>query len=148
MIPNIEHYLPAILTAVLWGISYGSCEYALKTIDKKLFFFITGIITATFWSIYYFSTTVLHRSSFQFEIKGIFWLLFSISCGLMGNFFCIKAIEQMGSVKASIIEITYPFFCAVFIMICSRSFSLNFMQILFMILVFFGSAGFIWYDKK
>lgn len=145
----MKYYLPAILTAIFWGVSYGSCEYALKTIDKKLFFFFTGIGTAVFWSIYFFGTTNLQdKSTYTLDIRGFLWLLSSMACGLLGNFFCIKAIQQMGSVKASVIEITYPIFCAIFVMLCSRSFSLNIIQIFCMIVVLLGSAGFMWYDKK
>jgi drug/metabolite transporter (DMT)-like permease len=143
----MKHYLPAILTAIFWGVSYASGEYSLKTIDKKFFFLITGITTAVFWSSYFF-VSKSPTDTYNTDPKGLCWLIFSIFCGLLGNFFCIKAIQQMGSVKASVIEITYPIFCALFIMLCNRSFSLNLIQVFCMVVVLLGSAGFMWYDQK
>lgn len=143
----MKEYLPALLTAMFWGFSYASCEYTLKTIDKKLFFFITGISTAIFWSVYFVIAKNSEKNQ-SIDSVSFLWLIFSICCGLLGNFFCIKAIQQMGSVKASVIEITYPIFCALFIMVCNRTYSLSLIQILCMVIVIIGSAGFMLSDKK
>ena len=140
----MKQYIPAILTALFWGISYGSCEQALKSVDKKLFLFLTGIGTALFWSSYY----LVGKSENKIDLTGTFWFLLSISAALLGNFYCLKAIQEMGSVRASVIEISYPIFCALFIMLVQMKITMNIQQIICMFIVIFGSAGFIWFGKS
>lgn len=140
----MKQYIPAILTALFWGISYGSCEQALKSVDKKLFLFLTGIGTALFWSSYY----LIGKSENKIDLTGTFWFLLSISTALLGNFYCLKAIQEMGSVRASVIEISYPIFCALFIMLVQMKITMNIQQIICMFIVIFGSAGFVWFGKS
>ena len=33
----MKDYIPAILVALFWGVSYGACEQSLKSVDKKIF---------------------------------------------------------------------------------------------------------------
>lgn len=143
---NVKPFLPAILAAICWGISYAACEYAIKDIDKKVYFLITGICTALFWFAYYFIPS--NTTQNNINTNSIFWLFCSVSLGLLGNYFNVKAIESLGSIKSSAIEITYPIFCALFIMFFSRVVNISLYQFLFMLIIIVGSAGFMMYDKK
>ncbi len=140
----MKDYIPAILVALFWGVSYGACEQSLKSVDKKIFLLITGIVTGVFWTSYYF----IGKSENKIDSTGLFWLLVSAIAALLGNYYCLKAIEQMGSVKASVIEISYPIFCALFIMLVQMKITMNIQQIICMFIVIFGSAGFMWFGRN
>ena len=142
----MNKFIFAILTAIFWGISYAACEYAIKNIDKRLFFLCTGICTALFWVVY-FMYTYDHNNNFKFTHSSLLWLIVSVSAGLFGNYFCIRAIQDMGAVKASAIEITYPIFCMLFMSICSLKMTLNIQQMICMLIVILGSAAFMLFDK-
>lgn len=138
------NFLPALLTALFWGIAYGSCEQALKGMDKRVFLLLSSLSMAVFWFVFYF----IGKESIKVNYNSFFWLLVNIVSHLLGSYFCLKAIHEMGAVRASVIEVSYPIFCSLFIMTVTLKSTINPQQFFCMLLVILGSSMFIWFGKN
>ena len=102
-------WIPAILTAFLWGVSYTALEQVIKYIDKTTYIFLSSFL---FLGVYGFLSwnhvsndliTLSHKSSV------IFWVLLASVSSILGNYLALLAIEHSNASLAAALEISYPF---------------------------------------
>lgn len=103
-------FISALLTAVAWGICYVCAEQLLKSIDKTVYLAISHAVNCSFWIC-----CLLSRSDLKFQLYACrWWLLAAIVSSILGNYLSIKAIELKNATYASVVEISYPIWCALF----------------------------------
>jgi drug/metabolite transporter (DMT)-like permease len=114
--------------SIIWGLQYAVSEQILKVIPTVAFTVIYGIGLATAYLLYF-----LHnRDHFQLDSfqalsdpKTALHFLLVIVLGCLGTLLIFSAIHGGNAVKASIVEITYPFFIAVFTTWVYKEHSMN-----------------------
>ena len=109
-------YIPAILTAILWGICYTSIEPVVRHIDKTTYIIISASV-----SLFIYGIWSLYNQNLTRDINYISenprcatFLFIAIVSGVIANFIALKAIESSGASLAAALEISYPFWCMLF----------------------------------
>lgn len=109
-------YIPAIVTAILWGICYTSIEPVVRNIDKTTYITISASITLLIYGIWswnnqHFTRDINYLSE---NPKYATYCAIAIVSGVIANFIALKAIESSGASLAAALEISYPFWCMLF----------------------------------
>ncbi|OGJ10135.1 hypothetical protein A2456_01560 [Candidatus Nomurabacteria bacterium RIFOXYC2_FULL_36_19] len=107
-------FLYAIGAAITWGLVYTIDQKILYNTPPITLLFFNSIITAVVILPFLFFD---HSSLKALLISGksnLTLVILSILLALLANFFIFSAIKNMGASSASIIEISYPFFCYIF----------------------------------
>jgi drug/metabolite transporter (DMT)-like permease len=110
-------FLCALGAAVFWGLQYAASEQILKVIPTATFTVLYSIGLAAAYLIYFTITrTPLQLDSFQsaLDFKVVIHFLLVVLLGCVGTLLIFSAIQQGNATKASIVEITYPLFVALF----------------------------------
>lgn len=120
--------LLAFGAAVLWGVSYAASGRVIQRgLDPVSFFFCYAVFTALV------TGTLLLAKGEILEvpraIRGLggdwVWLLVSLSAAAVGGLLIYVAIGEKNATLASLIEISYPFFVALFAWIFFRETQFN-----------------------
>jgi len=107
----------ACAAALIWGISYAASGRLLQRgVSPATLFFLDLLFGLTAMTIYL--TVARKWSAALGEIRGLGgdlkWLAVAVVAATAGNFLIFLAIEGKSATLASLIEITYPFFVALF----------------------------------
>lgn len=104
----------ALLTAVAWGLCYTSAEQVIKHVDKSVYYVISYIAGLSFWLVWLTSQTDRSKISLD-SVKICYpWLILSIVSSIGGSYLSIQAIQMKNATWASVVEISYPLWCALF----------------------------------
>lgn len=128
----------AVLASVTWGAVYTIDQKILTSMSPILWLAISSIVTA----VIMFPVVFFNKGEVDSIIhSGRNNLLLILSAQILiavANFFIFSSIKNLGAATASLFEITYPFFVAVFsLLIFGGSFNAYF--IFGSILIFLGS---------
>ena len=134
-------YIPALLTAFCWALSYSCAEVALKSVDRKMYLALSGITNCIFWMIW----LLVGKAKIQcdFNPNSIFWMTLAFSASIAGNYLCVNAIQSKSATHASIIETSYPLFCILFAFLATGQFQLSLISSLGAIIVVIGMVVFV-----
>lgn len=110
----ISWYIWAFGAAILWGVHYNLVGKALTTISPITVYFIPSIILIATLPLYY-KTLIndyhsLMSADSSVKISTVVLMFTSVAASLMAY----KAIHYSNATIASLIEITYPVFVALF----------------------------------
>jgi drug/metabolite transporter (DMT)-like permease len=118
----------AMAAAVLWGVSYAACGRTIERgMSPLVFFFLYtafGALAAGLWLV---STGELGTVAREVRALGTdrVWLAVSIISSAIGALVIYMAIGEKNATLASLIEISYPFFVAVFAWLFFRDTQIN-----------------------
>ena len=139
-------YLTAIAAAVVWGVHYPLVDYALKRVSIVTVLLLTAL------------PIVLLLPLYQQTLKNDFgvwqalpWserlpILAITLTSLSGAVLLYVSISGKNATLASLIEISYPVFVAVFAYLLFREMHLNASVLLGAALVFSGVALIVWHN--
>jgi drug/metabolite transporter (DMT)-like permease len=141
MFDNYLWFMYALGAAILWGLQYATIEQLLKTIPTPL---LTLVYTVALALVYLFAFAwfrpELGLSRFKDYLTArnlwLFGLVVLVGCA--STLLIFAAIAQGTATKASIIEITYPFFVALFAIFLYREGSFDWQIIIGGLLILFG----------
>jgi drug/metabolite transporter (DMT)-like permease len=132
----------ALGAAVMWGLQYATSEQLLKTIPTT-FLTVTYTVAQAFIYIIIFgflSPKLGNLSNFTDYLSGknlyLFALVVALGCG--STLLIFAAISEGTATKASFIEISYPFFVAIFATWIYREGNVDAKTLLGGILIFLG----------
>jgi drug/metabolite transporter (DMT)-like permease len=116
MFQNYLWFFYALGAAIVWGIQYATIEQLAKLLPVPL---LTLLMTSGYVLIYLFVFPLfrvnLHFDKFSFwDFKTLFYLGVVVLSGCASNLLINSAIATESATKASLIEISYPFFVALF----------------------------------
>jgi drug/metabolite transporter (DMT)-like permease len=116
MLQNYLWFVYALGAAVVWGIQYATVEQLAKLLPVPL---LTLLMTSGYVLVYFVAFPLfqvkLHIDKFHFwDIKTLFYLGIVVLSGCASNLLINAAIATESATKASLIEISYPFFVALF----------------------------------
>ena len=140
--------LMALLTAVAWGMFYTCAGQVIKHVDKSIYLSIIGASNLLFWLGLFFVNQTKSKFSFDSIQNVKLWLLGAVVACICGNYLSLKAIEYKNATYASVVEISYPIFCALFGLILLGQNNLTLKSFLGMLLVLIGTVIFILGEKS
>lgn len=136
----------ALSASILWGIGYAASEKVLKYSDGGIspaFLIITiELITLPIYFIVCIYFNQLREGiSTLFSSPFIFWLVFvKALCIVGGNLLIYYSIIEKNATLATMIEISYPFFVAVFAFLFFKDMQLTWWTAVGGLLIFSGIA--------
>lgn len=136
----------ALLTAVAWGFCYVCAEQALKHIDKSFYLSLSASVNFCFWIGWYTIHKIQGKITNDFE-SAKWWLLGGIVASIAGNYLSVRAIELKNATYASVVEISYPIWCALFTIMLINNNPLTWKSAIGMGLVMVGVLIFILGEK-
>lgn len=107
-------FLYATLAAVTWGLVYAFDQGVLKGASPLWFLFVSSVITAVLLLPVVFFDRSLLGSLSGISMRVWFFVVASVVLAALANFFIFSSIKLIGSSRASVIEIAYPFFVVIF----------------------------------
>lgn len=137
-------FLPGLLTAICWGISYALIEKMMINVDKKIF-----LLTYSFFSFLVYLSYNLYTgiSLPKLDVCNLNYFILAVITMMLGTFLSMKAIESSSATSAAILELTYPIWCILVLMIFFGHNYLNYKAIFGMALVFIGTFIFLINEK-
>jgi hypothetical protein len=138
-------YLPGLLTAICWGISYSLIEKISNNVDKKIFLLTYSFISFIIYAIYNSSSGLNYP---KLDFYNFNYFIFAIITMILGTFMSMKAIESSGATSAAVLEITYPIWCMLIMTFVFGQYAINFKALMGIILVFIGTFIFLIYENS
>ena len=139
-------YIFAILAAFLWGIVYTVDQKLLERFSPVSLLFLSSI----FWVIVLGGYIWYNKEIISLDLrkdKLVLATMFLSFCLTFLASYCIYvAIQKLGSSRASVFEIMYPFFVIIFSFFFFKDSHINLPFILGSLLLFFGSYIIIRYS--
>lgn len=108
----------AIGAAITWGIVYTFDQKILTKASPLTLLFLGSIITAIITFPIVLSNWGSIKPIIASNSKQILYLIILTQIlGTLANFFIFSSIQRLGAPLASVFEIAYPFFVAIFTMV-------------------------------
>lgn len=131
--------ISAIAAAATWGFVYAVDQKILTKLSVIELLFINSFFTALVLLPIMLIRSFEIRQIFQTDKRSLEFIILSLFFTLLANLLIYIAIQQIGSSKAAIFEIAYPFFVIIFSIFMFQA-QINAYFILGTILLFAGSA--------
>jgi drug/metabolite transporter (DMT)-like permease len=132
-------YFYAIAAAVVWGLVYAMDQKVLDKVSPHALMFVNSIFSL----LYLVPFLLFHKSEWKtlenLDRGNIKFFATTLLCTLIANILIYLAIKELGSSRAAIFEIAYPFFVILFGVVLFRE-HLNAYFIFGSILLFLGAA--------
>jgi drug/metabolite transporter (DMT)-like permease len=133
----------ALAAAIVWGISYAASGRVIERgITPLVFFFLYTLFGAA--AAAGALTLTGKTGTLLSEVRGLgtdwIWLVVAVVSSAAGGLLIYMAIGEKNATLASLIEISYPFFVAVFAWLFFRETQFNWPTILGGILILAGVA--------
>lgn len=132
-------YFYAIAAAVVWGLVYAMDQKVLDKVSPHALLFVNSIFSL----LYLVPFLLFHKNEWKtlenLDRGNIKFFAITLLCTLIANILIYLAIKELGSSRAAIFEIAYPFFVILFGVVLFRE-HINAYFIFGSILLFFGAA--------
>jgi drug/metabolite transporter (DMT)-like permease len=133
-------FLLAITASLCWGTCYAITEIALKHYTPAFILATQGVICSTLFIIITFLSGDIHKNISEVKNLNTVWCLLIPAVAIaIGNLAITHAIGQKNATLASIIEISYPIFTALFAFLLTRQMQLNFAAALGAVMIASGA---------
>jgi drug/metabolite transporter (DMT)-like permease len=134
---TMPFWVPAILTAFLWGVSYTATGEVIKHISKTTYMFLSSMMFIITYSILSYKHWSVDLATLSEKPNVLGWFLLASITSVVANYLALVAIECCNASMAAALEISYPFWCMVFAwLLFGSAFSLQ--AIVGSIIVFLG----------
>lgn len=143
---SVPWYVTAILAALVWGVHYPLVDYALRRVSILTVLLLTAVPILLALPLYQ-QTLKNDLAAWQ----GLPWserlpILAIMLTSLLGAVLLYLSIAGKNATLASLIEISYPVFVALFAYLLFRELHLNASVLIGAALVFSGVALIIWHN--
>lgn len=138
-------YLAALAAAVVWGLHYPLVAHALRHLSAVgvLLLTIVGVVGLSLINLKTVGQDLAVLRGLNARERGMIMLLPLTS--LLGSWLLYVSIGQKNATLASLIEISYPVFVALFAYVLFRETTLDALTLLGAALVFAGVGLIIWH---
>lgn len=137
---HLPWYIPAIAAAVVWGVHYPLIEHALRRVSLPTVVLLTALPMALVALAFPARLAADWRAVAVLPVSER-WLIGLIALtSLAGTVLLYLAVRGRNATLASLIEISYPAFVAVFAWLLFRDWHLNSGVLLGAVLVFAGTT--------
>lgn len=133
-------YLPALITAIMWGICYTSTSQIVKNISIKLYI----VISCMFTSILFIALILLDNKKQSFDYNSIGWVITSCVTSCIATYMSISAVKECGASTAAFIEVSYPMWIILFSSLIGVNSGITINTLVGGILICIGTSIIIW----
>jgi drug/metabolite transporter (DMT)-like permease len=133
-------YLPAILAALVWGLHYPLIENALRHVSLTTVVLLTAAPMALLALVFPARLAADWRAIMALPTGGRLLIAAIALTSLAGTVLLYLAVRGRNATLASLIEISYPAFVAIFAWLLFREWQLNAGVLVGAALVFVGTA--------
>jgi drug/metabolite transporter (DMT)-like permease len=131
----------ALAAAIIWGVNYAVSGRLLERgMSPQTLFFIDMVFGAVAMGLF-LTLSGRWQSSLQ-EIRAIrpdlAWLIVAVAAATTAGLLIFMSIEAKNATVASLIEVTYPLFTALFAWLLFRQTTMNLSTIVGALLIFVG----------
>lgn len=137
---HVPWYIPAIAAAVVWGLHYPLVEHALRRVSLPTVVLLTALPMALVAMAFPARLAADWRTVMALPAGERLLIAVIALTSLAGTVLLYLAVRSRNATLASLIEISYPAFVAVFAWLLFREWQLNTGVLLGAVLVFTGSA--------
>lgn len=131
-------YIYAVTAAITWGFVYAIDQKILAKVSATNLLIIHSVFTLLILlPLWFFHSS--GAKTFSLDKSSAWFIAFSLVFTLIANLLIYLAIQHLGSSKAAIFEIAYPFFVVIFSLIMFKM-QVNGYFVLGSLLLFIGSA--------
>ena len=113
-------YLYSLAAAVTWGLVYAFDERILTDLSPVTLLFVDAILTLVVIVPIFFLQDHHMREIASVPHRDWIFIIISLVLGVLANFLIYSGIKNVGADLASMIEIAYPLFVALFCFIIFR----------------------------
>jgi drug/metabolite transporter (DMT)-like permease len=107
-------YLYPFLASITWGMIYSLDQRILQRVSPALVIFInTGIVMVAFLPVVLFEKETMTQL-LRVDKRSLFIIFVTAMLSIAANWFILKGIKDLDASMASMIEISYPIFVAIF----------------------------------
>lgn len=143
---TLPWYVTAVAAALIWGVHYPLVDFALKRISIVSVLLLTAVPIVLLAPLY--QQTLKHDLVVW---QGLSWsarlpILSIMLTSLLGAVLLYLSIASKNATLASLIEISYPVFVALFAYLLFRELHVNLPVLIGAALVFSGVALIIWHN--
>jgi drug/metabolite transporter (DMT)-like permease len=139
---QLPWYLTAIGAAVIWGIHYPLIDNALKRLSLVSVLLLTALPIVVVTPFFYRSVVSDYRAFMAMGGQERTTVLAIALTSLLASVLLFLSIDSKNATLASLIEITYPVFVALFAYLLFREVHVN-ASVLFGSLLVFAGVGII-----
>ncbi len=132
-------YFYAIAAAVVWGLVYTLDQRILEKISPSMLMLINGLFAVLILLPLLLLQTNEFKDLVKMDKSTIKLIAIAMTLSLVASLLIFYAIQHLGSPKAAIFEIAYPFFVIIFSVLLFQS-QVNFYFIVGALLMFVGSV--------
>ena len=121
-------FFMAVTAAVIWGLSYAVSEHVLKSaVSAPSLLFIYAIFSAPLYALFAYIDGSFFSSLEKLSASRslMLWMAVIVIGYFAANLLVFSAISAKNATVASLIEISYPLFTALFAWILYRDIQLN-----------------------
>jgi drug/metabolite transporter (DMT)-like permease len=133
-------YVPAVLAAVVWGLHYPLIENALRHVSLTTVVLLTAAPMALVALAFPTRLAADWRAVMALPTGGRLLIATIAFTSLAGTVLLYLAVRSRNATLASLIEISYPAFVAIFAWLLFREWQLNAAVLAGVVLVFAGTA--------
>ncbi|MBV9385562.1 MAG: EamA family transporter [Chroococcidiopsidaceae cyanobacterium CP_BM_ER_R8_30] len=141
MLANNLWFIYALGAAILWGLQYATIEQLSKTIPTPLLtlaYTIALALTYLFVFVCFRFELSLAQLRNYWTIRNLLLFGLVVLVGCASTILIFAAIAKGTATKASIIEITYPIFVALFAILLYQEDTLNWQTLIGGLIILFG----------
>ncbi len=132
-------YFYAIAAAVMWGLVYAMDQKVLDKVSPHALLFVNSIFSLLYLVPFLFFHKDEWKTLVHLDRGNMRFFATTLLCTLIANILIYLAIQKLGSSRAAIFEIAYPFFVIVFGFFLFRE-HINAYFLLGSVLLFLGAA--------
>lgn len=144
MLEKYLWFIYSLTAAVLWGIHYATAGQLSKTMPASLislgYLIFVAVAALLFMFLFFRDLMDINQLQSYLTLTTLWQLGLMVLTGCLSNFLVFTAIADSTATKASIIEITYPFFVALFGVLMYREQELNIQVMIGGLLILLGSV--------
>ena len=140
----------AFAAAIIWGISYAASGRVIERgVTPLVFFFLYTFFgaTAAFVTIALMGKAGTLLAEIRILGEDWVWLVVAVVTSAAAGLLIYIAIGEKNATIASLIEISYPFFVAVFAWLFFREIQFNWLTVLGGVLIL-GGVGVVFYAER
>jgi drug/metabolite transporter (DMT)-like permease len=141
---QIPWYVTAIGAALVWGVHYPLVDHALKKISLVSVLLLTALPIVVLGFFFHRTLTEDYAVWASLDTGPKLRVLAPALTSLLGSVLLFLSIAGKNATLASLIEISYPVFVALFAWLLFREMHINTSVIIGGLLVFAGVAMIIW----
>lgn len=107
-------FIYSLMCSVLWGLNYSLGEKIIKNVGISTLLFFDCIISVLFASVYIYYSSSIKQELLSITSKEIVIICITVACNILGSLLLCISIKEKNATMAGMIEISYPFFTAIF----------------------------------